>query len=208
MERGFFIVFEGCDHSGKTTQCKLLSESGIFSRVRRIAFPDRSTAIGSMINSYLNNSSELSDEAIHLLFSANRWEAAERISELLNSGTTVICDRYCYSGIAYSAAKGLKLDWCRAPDRGLPAPDLVIFIDAPVEYLQKRGGFGGERYEHTEFQERVHQMFTVLQEENWVTVDGARSLEEVQREVISVVRRFVACARLSQSQQHTHYYVA
>lgn len=37
-------------------------------------FPDRTTAIGKMINSYLTSQSEIDDAAVHLLFSANRWE--------------------------------------------------------------------------------------------------------------------------------------
>jgi thymidylate kinase len=49
----------------------------------------------------------------------------------LLSGTTLVVDRYAYSGVAYSAAKGRRdmgLDWCKAPDAGLPAPDLVVFM--------------------------------------------------------------------------------
>ena len=107
MKRGYFIVFEGCDHSGKTTQSKLLSESGIFKNVTTMTFPDRTTLIGSMINNYLQKSTKLNDKAIHLLFSANRWEKESKINELLNNGTTIICDRSSYSGIAYSVAKGL-----------------------------------------------------------------------------------------------------
>lgn len=49
---------------------------------------------------------ELPDEAIHLLFSANRWERAKNIIQSLENGITVIVDRYCYSGVAFSAAKG------------------------------------------------------------------------------------------------------
>lgn len=43
---------------------------------------------------------------IHLLFSANRWERAKNIIKTLEAGVTVIVDRYCYSGVAFSAAKG------------------------------------------------------------------------------------------------------
>lgn len=44
-----------------------------------------------------------------------------------------ICDRYAYSGVAFTSSKGLDLDWCKACDRGLPAPDCVIYLDIPVE---------------------------------------------------------------------------
>ena len=48
-----------------------------------------------------------------------------------------ICDRYAYSGVAFSSAKGLDLDWCKACDSGLPAPDCVIYLDIPVEEAAK-----------------------------------------------------------------------
>ena len=62
-----------------------------------------------MLNEYLTNKEfKLSDEAVHLLFSANRWEDKEAIKEKLLSGIDVVCDRYAYSGIAYTSAKVIK----------------------------------------------------------------------------------------------------
>ena len=86
-------------------------------------FPDRSSIIGQMIDGYLKSDVEMEDHVIHLLFSANRWEAANRIKSLLEEGTTIVCDRYFHSGMVYSAAKGnlsLSLEWARAPDQQRP----------------------------------------------------------------------------------------
>jgi dTMP kinase len=59
-----------------------------------------------MLNQYLRNKDfKFSDEAIHLFFSANRWEMKEQILKDLASGITLVCDRYAFSGVAYSAAK-------------------------------------------------------------------------------------------------------
>ena len=69
------------------------------------------------------------DQTIHLLFSANRWESSNEIVTLMEAGKDVICDRYVYSGVAYSSAKGLDFEWCYSSDKGLPKPDLVIFLD-------------------------------------------------------------------------------
>lgn len=71
-----------------------------------INFPDRTTKSGELINAFLTNQQEFSDETIHLLFTLNRWEAKCSMENLLKSGTTLIVDRYSYSGVAYSAAKG------------------------------------------------------------------------------------------------------
>ena len=75
-KRGLFIVFEGLDRSGKSTQVQRLLDylSAREVPVRLQKFPDRSTNIGQSIDSYLRGASHLSNEAIHLLFSANRWE--------------------------------------------------------------------------------------------------------------------------------------
>merc|ERR1711907_505279 len=124
--RGQFFVFEGLDRSGKSTQSRMLREffasQGEAEKVKWMCFPERATAIGCIIDLYLRRKLELGDEAVHLLFSANRWELSESIVHELNQGTTIVCDRYAFSGVAYTAAKGLAFDWCQAPDRGLPCP--------------------------------------------------------------------------------------
>jgi dTMP kinase len=191
---GRFIVFEGCDGSGKSTQVRRLCESGLFAPCHAMAFPDRTTTIGQMISQYLRNALELNDQAIHLLYTANRWELAKQITSLLAGGTTVVCDRYWFSGTAYSAAKGLDVGWCRAPEAGLPEPDLVLFIDVEPEVLQTRKGFGAERYERLEFQRKVRAVFKRLAAEDpqkWVEIDGSQSLDEVTQAVMAV-----AAARL------------
>ena len=58
-----------------------------------------------MINSYLQNTKDIDDHAVHLLFSANRWEQSSEMLSYLNSGVTLIVDRYAYSGAAFSGAK-------------------------------------------------------------------------------------------------------
>src|SRR4051812_27675863 len=67
-----------------------------------------------------------------LLMDSVRASFSKTIKTHIEGGTTIICDRYYYSGIVYSAAKRnptLSLDWARAPEVGLPRPDLVIFLD-------------------------------------------------------------------------------
>ena len=107
IKRGALVVFEGCDRSGKTTQVtklvERLNKGGQAAVMRR--FPDRTTSIGSVINSYLGCKKELEDHVVHLLFSANRWEVERDIVDTLMAGTHVFIDRYAYSGVAFSAAK-------------------------------------------------------------------------------------------------------
>lgn len=95
-----------------------------------------------MINKYLTSQMEASNQAIHLLFSANRWEAMAEIEKKLSEGMHICCDRYFYSGVAYSAAKGLDLEWCKQADRGLMEPDIVFYLRSEPELLAKRSGYG------------------------------------------------------------------
>ncbi|KAF8816886.1 thymidylate kinase [Phlegmacium glaucopus] len=201
--RAPFIVIEGLDRSGKTTQTHRLHESlkdnGVETKL--IKFPDRTTAIGKMIDAYLRSTSELDDHAIHLLFSANRWELAPAMEKLLNAGTAIICDRYAFSGIAFSAAKVtangdplLSFEWCKSPDIGLPAPDLVIFLDITPEKAKERGGYGEERYEKEEMQKRVREIFHRIESEmvdevgtRWVTIDAGGDRDAVAKDVWTLV---------------------
>ena len=96
----------------------------------------------------------------------SRMRSLERILNYLNNGTSVLVDRYAFSGVAFTAAKGLDLEWCKNPDRGLPKPDLVLQLDVDEETAKKRGGFGEERYEKVEFQRQVRRLYAKLREEH------------------------------------------
>lgn len=69
-------------------------------------FPNRSTDCGKLINAFLTHQQDFDLETIHLLFTMNRWESKKQMERLLNDGTSLVVDRYSYSGVAYSAAKG------------------------------------------------------------------------------------------------------
>ncbi|CAD7962256.1 unnamed protein product [Amoebophrya sp. A25] len=185
--RGLFLVFEGLDRSGKSTQSERLFQhlksAGV--AAKKMAFPNRETTIGGLINSYLQSQSELSDEAIHLLFSANRWETSIALEKDLAAGTTIVCDRYAFSGVAYTAAKGRKpLSWCKAPDVGLPQPDRVFYLDVDPETAKKRADFGGERYEKQEFQRQVGAQFAAFSKEPfWHKLDASTNKDDLSTEI-------------------------
>ncbi|KAL8653623.1 MAG: hypothetical protein Q9226_003775 [Calogaya cf. arnoldii] len=186
--RGALIVIEGLDRAGKSTQCERLSryleKEG--RPVKHMRFPNRSTPIGKSIDSYLKGETQQEDHVIHLLFSANRWEAARQIIEDISNGYTIVIDRYYYSGVVYSAAKNnpeLSLDWAIQPEIGLPKPDLCIFLDISATDALARGGFGNERYETSEMQKTVRTLFLELlrkpQSKEMVSVNAGESIEEV-----------------------------
>ncbi|KAL6237581.1 hypothetical protein BDW75DRAFT_75811 [Aspergillus navahoensis] len=199
--RGALIVVEGLDRAGKSSQCEFLrnflQDSG--RPVIYIRFPDRTTPIGKLIDGYLRGQSHLDDHSIHLLFSANRWEVAQRIESDIANGTSVIIDRYSYSGAVYSAAKAnssLSLEWAWQPEIGLPKPDLCLFLSISPEEAAKRGGFGGERYENETMQVRVRELFNTifdLQRGTEIrTIDAGKSFGEVSQNISKVVNECIA----------------
>ncbi|KAJ7948652.1 Thymidylate kinase [Quillaja saponaria] len=184
-----WLFLEGLDRCGKTSQCRRLVSylEGQGQSAELWRFPDRSTSVGKMISSYLLNTSQLDDRTIHLLFSANCWEKRSLMETKLKSGTTLIVDRYYYSGVAFSSAKGLDFEWCKAPEMGLLAPDLVVFLDISLEKAAERGGYGGERYEQLEFQRKVAQNYKVLHDASWKVVDACQHIEDVEKQLREIV---------------------
>ena len=98
--------------------------------------------------------------------------------------------------MVYSAAKSnpqLPLSWARDPEVGLPRPDLVIFLDLEPEAAEERGGYGDEKYEKREMQEKVRQLFHALKDSeeeeasDMVIYDAGRSVEEVSKDILRSV---------------------
>ncbi|KAJ2660597.1 Thymidylate kinase [Coemansia sp. RSA 1199] len=191
MSRGLFILFEGCDRSGKTTQStrlvQALNDSGVNAKL--VKFPDRTTAIGQMIDGYLTQKTQLSDHAIHLLFSANRWEAMDQMRADLESGITLVVDRYAFSGVAFSAAKRLDLKWCKSPDIGLIAPDRVFFMDIHPDDAAKRAGYGEEVYEKREMQLDVRAKFFSLMDKSWLIIDAMKDADLIHRQIVTLTKK-------------------
>jgi dTMP kinase len=200
---------EGLDRAGKTIQVERLVETlNIRNKETvKMRFPDRSTLIGNQCGNYLamvnDGSAELNDQVIHLLFAANRWEAAQKIRDTLQKGVNIVCDRYSYSGVAYSAAKQTKqlsLDWCFHPEIGLPAPDVVLFCEVSPEVAELRGGYGVEIYEKRDVQERVRAVFNQIIDNSikirercpkdspeWIRINCDRTIDEVHANIMEVV---------------------
>uniref|UniRef100_A0A7S3D9T9 Thymidylate kinase n=1 Tax=Palpitomonas bilix TaxID=652834 RepID=A0A7S3D9T9_9EUKA len=188
--RGALIVLEGVDRSGKSTQAKGLVQyikERLGLEAELLRYPDRTTATGKVINEYLSSTANLDDNAIHLLFAANRWEAKPEVAEKLQRGINLVVDRYSFSGVAYSAAKGLSLEWCKHCEDGLIRPDVVIQLEIEAEVAAKRGEFGKERYEKLAFQKSVADTFKAFQSlPYWKVVDATLPMEKVEEGVQSL----------------------
>ena len=199
MTQGYLIAFEGLDRSGKTTQSSELSRFLEAQKldVLELSFPNRLTPTGNLLTKYLTDNTDktepestwdLSDETLHLLFSANRWEQKGKIEQALNQGQFVVTDRYSHSGIAYSLAKGLDEGWCTNTEVGLPQPDLIFYLQIEPDQAQRRSDYGREKYETIAVQREVerayNQILVTHKPENWCVLDANQEHTQIHGEVI------------------------
>ncbi|XP_051163829.1 uncharacterized protein LOC127283172 [Leptopilina boulardi] len=194
FERGALLVLEGCDRAGKSTQVKMLLQALHDRQIPAeiMSFPDRTTTIGAKINKYLLKEIDLEPGEIHSLFSQNRWEKANDMIKTLQSGKTLIVDRYAASGAAYASAyTGKDLDWCKNPDKGLPRPDLVAYLKVSEENQMSRSNWGDERFEKREIQLNVADNFQKLKENNWNIIDANQNIENVHKQILDNVLEIV-----------------
>lgn len=189
LKRGLLIVFEGCDKTGKSTQCKLLFEALKHKNIeaRMINFPNRTTQTGKIIDQYLKGEIYLSDKDIHILFSKNRWEIIDTIKTDILNGITVIIDRYSYSGIAFSVAKGLDFQWCKQTENGLLKPDIIIYLTGQTKNMALRNGYGSEIYEKIEIQNKVKKCYEKMIEiPLWNEINADQDILIIKKQIETI----------------------
>jgi dTMP kinase len=186
-----FIVFEGIDGSGKSTQAKLLT-----ARLADLGVPVLLTAepsdgpVGRVIKS-LRTRLEPEEEA--RLFTEDRRDHVERvILPALADGCTVICDRYVYSSVAYQGARGLDQEAILAAQRQFaPQPDIIFLLEIPPEIAlerigSKRGG-GFSAFEVLESLQAVDAVYRSISDPLIKPIDGTASQEIVHSTIMNSV---------------------
>ena len=158
--KGCLIVFEGIEGSGKTTLSRKLAEY-LTEKKYRVMWtrePNTSSKIGSLIENILLGKVTVAEEAIPLLFAADRADHTKRIiSPAIKKGYVVISDRYLHSSLAYQQS-GMETsfgrDWLEKINKYSISPDLVIFLDiTPEEGLSRIGKW--QRFHDDKFFEDV-----------------------------------------------------
>lgn len=185
------IAFEGLDQSGKETQARTLGERlrSAGYHVRALSFPDYDTPIGQELRRALDGRHDFTPDVMQLLYVANRLEWLPSIAGWLAAGDVVICDRYRASSVAYGEAQGLDAAWLLDIQRGLPAPDVTVFLDIAPDTAVVRKAKGRDRYERDlELLSRVRTSYRrQAAGEGWVLIDGEAPRPDVARAVDAAV---------------------
>ncbi len=159
--KGCFIVFEGLDGSGKSTQVRDLGSKLQKKKYEVITTqePTNKNVIGSLLKRILYNNESVPDEVLALLFAADRaHHTINTIIPGLEEGSIVISDRYVYSSLAYQSRgmkKRLDINWIRVLNQAAIEPDLVIFLDVPPEDAMSRLQNGQKRVQDLSFFENL-----------------------------------------------------
>ncbi len=193
-----FIVFEGGEGCGKSTQARALQRH--FARSGQPSILTREpggTSLGERLRRNLKQPGPTPVSPLAELFlieAARAQLVAEVISPALEAGKTVVCDRYTFSTLAYQGhGRGLDLDTLRAVNgvaTGGLSPDLVVLLDIPVQAgLGRKKGSEKDRFESESraFHARVRRAYLAMARADpgrWLVVDGRlprRTIQEVVR---------------------------
>ena len=185
---GYFIVFEGIDGGGKSTQIKMLAE---FFKQQSYAvelhMEPTEAPIGSLLWDYMRSKDRSFDpETEALLFAADRIEHGKKIQKALEENKVIISDRYLHSSLAYQGAAGVDIDWMKSLNRHALKPDLVMLLDIdPDKSLERVSDRARTVFEENVYLKDVrteYLKYAVLGE--LVVVDAGQSIEAVHKDVL------------------------
>ncbi len=204
MEKGKFIVIEGLDGSGKTTQTAIITEKLKAKGINVVNQAEPTPhEFGRMCREVLSGKKKVAKSQFALLFTADRIDhninPEDGINMNIGKGNTVICDRYYYSTFAYQGVD-VGLDWLMDLNLGcedICKPDLCIFLDLLPEISMARINANRsadeiEIYENEEYltsiRKRFYNVIDALKEkENIVVINADGTVDEVAEQIEKAV---------------------
>ena len=189
-KKGIFIVIEGLDGSGKTTQATLLAKKLEKNYKALLTAEPSRGKIGTFIReSCLYEDKRLPTEAEALLFAADRIEHMHKeVKPALDEEKLVICDRYIYSSLAYQGSAGLSLEWIKTINARALQPDFSIFIDVSPERVIERLQRKKSVMETLETQQKVREVYLKFVEKGeLVRIDGDKPKDVVAENLYAKV---------------------
>lgn len=194
-----FIVLEGLDGCGTTTQTALLAEKLEKAGIQAVSTNEPTNlSIGRFIRSVLQKKESVDPFTLALLFSADRNEhvyGKNGIVEHTEAGKMVICDRYLFSSLAYQS---LFIDYETVADlnRYYPLPEYLFYIDLSPEECQERMAARGEEaelFERLELQRKIEANYKKTlallsgSKMKTIIIDGRSPIQEIHRQICKVL---------------------
>lgn len=203
VDKPLFIVFEGLDGSGKSTQISMLKDKlRLMGRKVYVTAEPTNSATGGLIRDTLSNNYKREPSELASLFLTDRVSHNVNpvwgIQKFLNEGTDIICDRYYYSSFAYQGL-GTDLQWIIDMNLNCPQiikPDLCIYLDVDPEKCKRRVDSERAHLEIFENDQKIMQQtrmqfFEVFKKlnstENIRIIDANRPINVVADEILTIV---------------------
>jgi dTMP kinase len=197
MKKGLFVVIEGPDGSGQSTQTELLAKW--FEKQNRRVFVTKeptNSLVGGIIRSILKKEWEVDMKTLQLLFAADRsHHLRTEIKPFLNKGIDVISDRYVLSTLAFGSLEE-DLEWLKKINSKFPEPDLTFILNVPGKVCAERiakSRFSFEIFESTEKLEKIRNNYSGLKDyhkNTHVIVGSGRKPEEIHKEIVGIVKEY------------------
>ncbi len=192
MHGPLFIVFEGIDGSGKSTQAKRLADHFMSESIPAVLTSEPSDSQAGLRIKSLNTRLDPETEA-QLFLEDRRHHVENVILPSLAAGYSVICDRYVYSSVAYQGSRGMSPDDILVRNfEFAPVPDIVFLIEIPVEIAMDRirknrsGNFSA--FEKLESLRQVDKVYRSLERKEIVRIDGTQIEQRIAQTIIDVVK--------------------
>lgn len=199
-----FIVFEGIDGSGSSTQGELLYQYFQAQNIAAVLSPEPSNGmIGNMVREALRKRIKFTDNPMQFnrqmayLFAGDRHDHLHNdidgVLKLLSNGTQVITTRYYFSSLAYNANSPEEYEFIYRLNQDFPDPDIVFYFDLPVEVALERVSRRShqEIYETqaklTQVRNNYEQVFGEYQGK-WLKLDATQPMEIIHQAVIKAVQ--------------------
>ena len=212
---GLLVVIEGTDGSGKSTQLELLKKS-IQAQSYGVMVSEWKTS--RLIANVIDDAKDrnlLNATTYSLLYAADFADRLEnQIIPALKSGFIVLLDRYYYTALARDVVRGQDIEWVKNLYDYAPEPDLVFYLDMPVDVLLKRiigttgldfyesgrdVGFSTDFYKSFEIYQKkcLEQYNNMKAEYNFKSIDGTLSIKEIHEIMNNEVQNILNSGILS-----------
>ncbi len=195
---GLFIVFEGIDGTGKSTQLHLVAE-----KLRQLGYavvatrePTNGTYGQKISELFVDRSAVSHEEELELFIADRHQHVQEVIAPALSDGCVVICDRYYLSTVAYQGANGMDPDLILKKNEHFPVPDLAIILEIEpaqgIHRIQNQRNEHPNTFEEEAYLQKVATIFAAMQQDYIEKIKGSDTIENVLRLVFEAVMKVLA----------------
>ncbi|MBI3341848.1 dTMP kinase [Candidatus Curtissbacteria bacterium] len=192
-KKGKFVVFEGIDGAGSTTQLLLLHNYLKKKKIPVVKTAEPTSGpIGKRIRGILQGKEKIDAKEFQLLYCQDREEHLKKqIIPALASGKTVLCDRYYFSTIAYGSLK-LDYKWLVSICAGFLRPDVTFLVNTPAKVAMERMKSRREKelFEKEKLLEKVGKAYLKLMktDKSCFILTGTKSKQEIFTDVLKVLK--------------------